>query len=77
MSSSRLLLTATAVAALIIGCGGSNDDSLQFDSVVSFGDSLSDAGTYRVGTIQELGGGQFTINGAAPRVWTEFLSAAL
>ena len=67
------------LALLIIGCGGSDetDDTVQFESVVSFGDSLSDVGTYEVGTIAELDGGQFTVNGAAPRVWTEFLSDSL
>lgn len=77
MGARNLLLSVAVVAALLGGCGGSDDDSFQFDSVVSFGDSLSDVGTYDVGTIQELGGGQFTINGAAPRVWTEFLSESL
>ena len=28
-------------------------------------------------TIEELGGGQFSVNGAGPRVWTEFLSDSL
>ncbi len=71
------VLGGVVVAVLVGGCDGSDSGAVQFDSVVSFGDSLSDAGTYDVGTIEELEGGQFTINGPSPRVWTEFLSEAL
>ncbi len=79
MGALKLVPNSIVVAVLIIGCGGSgsSDDTVQFESVVSFGDSLSDVGTYEVGTIEDLGGGQFTVNGAAPRVWTEFLSDSL
>lgn len=38
-------------------------DSPRYTEVVSFGDSLSDAGTYRVGAIEAAGGGLFTVNG--------------
>src|SRR5205085_12344678 len=69
------LSAALAVAALLVSCGG-NDDKVQFTSVVSFGDSLSDAGTYRVGTIAALGGGKFTVNGTGTSsyTWTEDLA---
>ena len=79
MRALKLVPNSIVLAVLVIGCGGSDetDDTVQFESVVSFGDSLSDVGTYEVGTIAELDGGQFTVNGAAPRVWTEFLSDAL
>jgi outer membrane lipase/esterase len=62
------LLAAAALAA----CGGSNSNSpragdqtpgIKFSSQVSFGDSLSDVGTYQVGAVKALGGGKFTING--------------
>jgi phospholipase/lecithinase/hemolysin len=60
------LLTAAALAA----CGGSNgprtgDQTLAFkySQEVVFGDSLSDVGTYRVGGIAAMGGGEYTING--------------
>lgn len=55
----------------------------RFGVQVSFGDSLSDVGTYAVGTVQALGGGKFTINGDNTAVsptltgqnWTEVLAA--
>jgi outer membrane lipase/esterase len=37
--------------------------STKFSARSSFGDSLSDVGTYAVGGIKALGGGKFTING--------------
>jgi outer membrane lipase/esterase len=64
------------VAAVLAGCGG-GDDKIQFTQVVTFGDSVSDAGAYRVGTVAALGGGRFTVNGVANNVWTEALSSAL
>lgn len=42
--------------------------------LVSFGDSLSDVGSYAVGTIAAVGGGQFTINGPAAKNWTAVLA---
>ncbi|MEO6897601.1 MAG: SGNH/GDSL hydrolase family protein [Caldimonas sp.] len=69
---------ALAAAVLLVACGG-GDDKIQFTSVVSFGDSLSDAGTYNVGTIAALGGGKFTVNGAGATsyTWTEDLAVAV
>jgi phospholipase/lecithinase/hemolysin len=46
-----------------------------FSSLVSFGDSLSDVGTYKVGTIAALGGGKWTVNSATARNWTEWIAA--
>jgi phospholipase/lecithinase/hemolysin len=43
--------------------------------MVSFGDSLSDVGTYRVGTIAALGGGKWTVNSSTAQNWTELVSA--
>ena len=72
------LSAALAAAVLVVACGGS-DDKVQFTSVVSFGDSLSDAGTYKVGTIAALNGGKFTVNGAGSSsyTWTEDLAVAV
>jgi phospholipase/lecithinase/hemolysin len=81
------LLTAAALAA----CGGngprSGDQTLatKFSQQVSFGDSLSDVGTYAVGTVAALGGGKYTINGDNTSVdpvltgknWTELVAAQL
>ena len=76
----KVILSAAlaAAAALLVACGG-GDDKVRFSSVVSFGDSLSDAGTYKVGTIAALGGGKFTVNnaGSSSYTWTEDLAVAL
>lgn len=50
----RPLLSGLAVAALMSACGGDDDDgSGRFREVVSFGDSLSDVGTYNVTTAMD------------------------
>ncbi len=60
---------AALTASILTACGGggasTGDQSIKtkFSAQVSFGDSLSDVGTYAVGTVQALGGGHFTING--------------
>lgn len=51
--------------------------SLSYASMVSFGDSLSDVGTYRVGAIAATGGGEYTVNGHSGRNWTENLAKLL
>ncbi len=80
MKNFKFILTSVAVAALVAGCGGGDNPKVTFSSVVSFGDSLSDAGTYRVGTVAQLGGGKFTVNSAADKndkTWTEALAVSL
>jgi outer membrane lipase/esterase len=77
MNRLRNVLTALAAAALLTACGGSDDDKVNFQSVVSFGDSLSDAGTYKVGTIAALNGGKFTVNGGDDGTWSERRATAL
>ena len=49
------LIPLLAIAALLSACGDS--DKFRFNQVVTFGDSLSDAGAYRVGSIAQLGAG--------------------
>jgi outer membrane lipase/esterase len=78
---------ALLVAASVAACGGSTggDQTLKvkYASQVSFGDSLSDVGTYQVGTVKALGGGTFTINGDNTKVeptltgknWTQLTAA--
>jgi outer membrane lipase/esterase len=77
----------------LVACGGSDDSSTpgdqgsqtRFSAQVTFGDSLSDVGTYAVGTVRDLGGGKFTINGdntarspdLTGKNWTELLAAQL
>lgn len=74
------------MAMILVGCGGSPSDvpaKPRFAAQVSFGDSLSDVGTYNVGIVNALGGGQFTINAASsvksntPTNWTEYTSLSL
>ena len=56
-----------------------------FGAQVSFGDSLSDVGTYAVGAVKTLGGGIFTVNGdhtaidaaLTGKTWTAVLAARL
>ncbi|WP_312548606.1 SGNH/GDSL hydrolase family protein [Massilia sp.] len=81
------LLTAAALAA----CGGTGSSGgdqshpITFSQQVTFGDSLSDVGSYNVGAVKAAGGGRFTINGVDtaknPALtglnWTEVLAAEL
>jgi phospholipase/lecithinase/hemolysin len=82
---------ALLTAAVLAACGGNGPRSgdqtfaTKFSSQVSFGDSLSDVGTYAVGTVAALGGGKYTINGSNTSVnpeltgknWTELVAAQL
>jgi phospholipase/lecithinase/hemolysin len=83
---------ALLTAAVLAACGGSNSPrsgdqtfAVKFASQVSFGDSLSDVGSYAVGTVAALGGGKYTINGNNTSVnpeltgknWTELVAAQL
>ena len=80
---------AMLTAAVLSACGGGNGTSPEeqklattFSSMVSFGDSLSDVGTYAVGSIKLAGGGKFTINGdntatsatLTGKNWTELMA---
>lgn len=69
------LATAFTAVAILAGCGGS--DSPQFTGVVSFGDSLSDVGTYAVGTVSALGGGKYTVNSPDAKNWIELMASRL
>ena len=78
---------AVLAAAVLAGCGGASggDQALKvkYTAQVSFGDSLSDVGSYAVGTVAAKGGGKFTINGDNTKInpeltgknWTEHLAA--
>jgi outer membrane lipase/esterase len=71
--------SALLMTMILVGCGGGGSDvpaKPKFSAQVSFGDSLSDVGSYKVGVVAKLGGGQFTINAASavpatPTNWTE------
>jgi outer membrane lipase/esterase len=73
-------LAALTSALVLVGCGGggggeTSTSSVGFTSMVTFGDSLSDIGTYKVGAIAAVGGGKWTVNSATAQNWTELISA--
>lgn len=70
--------TALAVlsALALVACGG-GDDGPRYDKLVSFGDSLSDVGSYKTAGIAALGGGKYTVNGPEGLVWVEQLASKL
>ena len=82
---------ALIAAAALTACGGNGssggDQTLKtkFSAEVTFGDSLSDVGSYAVGTVKALNGGKFGINGDITTVnpaltgknWTELMAAQL
>jgi outer membrane lipase/esterase len=75
---------ATLIAAAILAsCGGGDGDTRipppqpKFTSLVSFGDSLSDVGTYAVGAVKSVGGGKFTVNSPEARTWVELIAVRL
>jgi outer membrane lipase/esterase len=90
MRHTKFALAAMALAVLA-GCGGTDpapgDQSVKvkYSAQVSFGDSLSDVGSYAVGTVAALKGGKFTINGDNTSVnptltgknWTELMAAQI
>jgi outer membrane lipase/esterase len=52
------LLTAAVLTACGNGpSGGDQTPKTKFSNQITFGDSLSDVGTYAVGALQPLGGG--------------------
>lgn len=77
------LIIAAMFAVALTGCGNGGDAAprVQFSSEVVFGDSLSDVGTYNVGTITHVGGGGlYTVNPTVKTSainWTELIAADL
>lgn len=80
-----LTLVGYSVLALgLAGCGGGSDPAPQpathtaYTRLVVFGDSLSDVGTYATtGVVAGFGGGKFTVNGAANKIWVEDLAGRI
>ena len=79
----KQLALGSITALLLAACGGS--EQVTYSSVVSFGDSLSDPGAYKVGQIAAVGG-MFTVNGitgaigastAPSYVWPQLVAAAI
>ncbi|MFT3803766.1 MAG: SGNH/GDSL hydrolase family protein [Burkholderiaceae bacterium] len=66
---------ASASVLVLAACGGgSHDDRMQVRSMVVFGDSLSDVGTYAAATGDPRNPGKFTVNPGS--VWVENIAAA-
>lgn len=79
---------AAAATALLVACGGGGEGDqsarAEYGKLVTFGDSLSDVGSYRVGAVASMGGGRYSINiaadgndGADKVNWTELLAKTL
>lgn len=81
MKLMRMKLVGVFSTSVLAACGGGGDGNqapaVQYERVVSFGDSLSDVGTYNVSGVASLGGGKYTVNGASAKNWTELISAQL
>lgn len=81
MRSIKSLALCSIAAALLVACGGGGNGNqapkIAFSSMVTFGDSLSDVGTYAVSGIADAGGGKYTVNSASAKNWTELIAAQL
>lgn len=91
MRQTKYALTILTAVAVLAGCGGTGSTSgdqtlkVKYSAQISFGDSLSDIGSYAVGTVKALNGGKFNINGNNVGVnsaltgknWTELMAAQL
>lgn len=87
----RSLAPLALAAALLAACGGGDPDVPgsgspsgapttrgNFTAFITFGDSLSDVGTYSPAPAQfGIQGGKFTTNGPAGTVWVENVAASL
>jgi phospholipase/lecithinase/hemolysin len=92
MNLHRIFCIGLSTSLALAGCGGGDNDTPStgapttpgaFTAVVSFGDSLSDVGTYTPATsLAGTGtapyfGGRFTTNGAGATTWVENLATSL
>jgi phospholipase/lecithinase/hemolysin len=84
----RISLVSSLVALGLVACSSAPDAESTASSsqdlsrqspraLISFGDSLSDVGTYDVGEVKALGGGKYTVNSPTAKNWTEVLSKYL
>ena len=70
-------LISIASAATSFDQKDKKSQKIEFEAQITFGDSLSDVGTYAVGTVAALGGGQFTINSPGVKNWTAVMAEQL
>jgi outer membrane lipase/esterase len=89
MMQFKLLAVAVGTTLLVAACGGGDSGgvvqppAIKYTSMVSFGDSLSDVGTYKVGAVAALGGGTYSVNGISgagttpTKNWTELIAAQI
>lgn len=80
MKMVKFAVGALSTALVLAGCGGGGSDQAStnntgFTSMVVFGDSLSDIGSYKVGVVAAVGGGKWTVNSAGAKNWTESVAA--
>lgn len=83
----KRIALALGVAVLVASCGGGGAEGpgnrVGVTTLVTFGDSLSDIGSYRVGTIAGLasltgGAGRWTVNApTGGQIWTERIAAIM
>ena len=78
--SLKFALSAVTTALVLTGCGGGDSStasttSTGLTSMVVFGDSLSDIGTYKVGAIAAVGGGTWSVNSPTAKNWTQLVAA--
>ena len=82
MNNRRAMALGVLLSSLLAACGGGGDGDqtprVHFTKLVSFGDSLSDVGSYATPVlVAATGGGKYTINSATAKIWIEQLSATL
>ena len=82
MTNRRAWAGAALLSGLLAACGGASDGDqnpkVKFTKMVSFGDSLSDVGSYATpALVASTGGGKYTVNGPSVKIWIEQLSATL
>jgi outer membrane lipase/esterase len=78
MRNFQSLVLCVGAAAVLAACGGGGSGGkVIYSGMVNFGDSLSDVGTYKVGTVAALGGGMYNVNSSTAKNWTQVLAPQL
>lgn len=82
MKNVRSWGAVTLASLLLAACGGGGDGDqsprVKYSAMVSFGDSLSDVGSYATtGLVAATHGGRYTVNSPTAKNWTELLAGQL